>query len=59
MCVDSEMMHGVHLIVGLFVLSCLASSYFFGWLSIAVCLAGLFVVAMILDAFDGGKGGQL
>ena len=48
------MEHHVIVVVGLFVIACLASAYFYGCYSIIVCVIGLFVIAALLRAFRGG-----
>lgn len=55
---DSNLEHQVSVVVGLFVISCLASAFFYGRYPIIVCVIGLFVIAALLQAFRGGMGGR-
>ena len=49
------MEHPVSVVVGLFVIACLASAYFYGCYSIVVCVIGLFLIATLLGVFRGGS----
>ena len=55
---DSNLEHQVRVVVGLFVISCLASAYVYGRYAIVVCVVGLFVIAALLQAFRDGMGGR-
>jgi hypothetical protein len=52
---DSNLDHQVNVVVGLFVVACLASAFFYGPFSIVVGVVGLFVIAAILRVFRGGE----
>ena len=52
---DNDLEHKVNMVVGLFVLSSLASTIFYGWHSVIVCIIGLLVLAAILQVLGGGK----
>ena len=55
---DSNLEHQVRVVVGLFVISCLASAFIYGSYPIIVCVIGLFVIAVVLQAFRDGMGGR-
>jgi divalent metal cation (Fe/Co/Zn/Cd) transporter len=55
--VDNDLEGKVNVIVGTFVVVCLASAFTFGLDSIIACIIGLFVIAAILQVFRGGANG--
>ena len=55
---DSNLDHQVSVVVGLFVIWCLASACLYGRYPIIVCVVGLFVIAALLQAFRDGMGGR-
>jgi hypothetical protein len=55
---DSELKKKVNIAIGMFVLSCLVCTIFFGWQSIIACIIGLSVIAAILQIFRGGPGSK-
>jgi len=52
---DSNLVHQVSVVVGLFVIACLASAFFYGPFSIVVGIFGLLVIAALLRVFRGGS----
>jgi hypothetical protein len=52
---DSNLDHQVSVVVGMFVIACLASAFFYGGYSIIVCVIGLFLIAALLGVFRGGS----
>ncbi len=52
---DSNLDNHVNLVIGLFAVGCLASSFFYGPFPIVVGVIGLLVVAALLRAFRGGS----
>ena len=54
---DNDLEGKVNVIVGTFVVVCLASAFTFGLDSIIACIIGLFVIAAILQVFRGGANG--
>jgi hypothetical protein len=52
---DSNLVHQVSVVVGLFVIACLASAFFYGCYSIIVCVIGLFFIAALFQVFRGGS----
>ena len=48
---DENLEHKINVVIGLFVLSCLACTIFYGFDMIVVCVLGLFVIAAILNWF--------
>ena len=55
---NENLEHKVNVVAGIFVVSCLATSFDYGWYSIVVCAVGLFVMALLLQALRGGMGGR-
>jgi cobalamin synthase len=47
--VDENLEHKINVVIGLFVLSCLACTIFYGFDMIVVCVLGLFIIAAILN----------
>ena len=47
--------HQVSVVVGLFVMACLASAFFYGPFAIVIGVIGLFVIAACLRVFRGGS----
>ena len=52
--VENNMEHPVSLVVGLFVIACLASAFFYGLYPIVTCVVGLLVIAALLQLFGDG-----
>ena len=55
---NENLEHKINVVVGIYVLSCLAASFYYGWYSIIVCAVGLFVMALLLQVLRGGTGGR-
>ena len=51
---NDELEHKIHVVVGIFTLSCLVSTIYYGFDMIIVLFVGLFVIAAILQGFGGG-----
>ena len=49
--VDENLEHKINVVIGLFVLSCLACTIFYGPYMLIVCGIGLLVIAAILNRF--------
>ena len=49
------MEHQVSVVVGLFVIACLASAFFYGLYPVVTCVIGLFVIAALLQLLGGGS----
>lgn len=54
-CMDPELTHKIHVVIGLFTMSCFAASFYYGWQTIFVWLIGLFLVAALLNAVSRRK----
>ena len=54
---NNSLEHRINVVTGIFVLSCLAATLFYGWEVIVVCVLGLFVIAAILQLFRDMTGG--
>ena len=55
---NNELEHKVIVVVGIFILSCVAATFFYGIYPVIICIIGLFVIAAILQLFRGGTGGR-
>lgn len=47
---DPELTHKIHVVIGLFTISCFAVSFYYGWQAIVAWLIGLFLMAALLNA---------
>jgi hypothetical protein len=52
---EDNMERHVIVVVGLFVIASLASTFFYGLYPIVVCVIGLFLIAALLRVFGGGS----
>jgi len=52
--INNDLEHKLILIIGLFVVSCLASSLFYGWDMVIILVVGLLLFAAMLRAIGGG-----
>ncbi len=52
---DNNLNDRINVVIGLFVIACLASTFFYGCYSIVVCVIGLFVIAALLQLLGGGS----
>ena len=46
---EENLEHKINVVIGLFVLSCLACTIFYGPYMLIVCVLGLFIIAAILN----------
>ena len=47
---DPQLTHKIHVVIGLFTISCFAVSFYYGWQVIVTLLIGLFLIAALLNA---------
>lgn len=52
---DPELTHKIHVVIGLFTISCFAASFFYGPQAIVAWLIGLFLIAALLSAVGRRK----
>ncbi len=51
----SKLRERAHVVIGVFVLSCLGASFLYGWFPLIVMVVGLVVFPITLNAFDPEK----
>ena len=49
---DPETQHKVHVIVGIFTFSCIATSFYYGSYVVITWAIGMFVLAALINAFS-------